>query len=174
MSKSCGHKRPCGCEDQPLTTNPPCETGTSSCPTPDPCPETFALGCVVYTGDTIVDLGITNGERLDVILQRLTLWLTNPGCITPGFDCQAVLGFQSSNITSTSVDIAWLAAPSATGYSIEYKLASALTWNITATTANTYAVLGMLTPNSDYQIRVNAICPSGTCFSVTIQIKTKP
>ena len=61
MSKTCGHSKPCGCSDQALTTQAPCETGTLACPTPDPCPETFRAGCVVYTGDTIVDLGLVKG-----------------------------------------------------------------------------------------------------------------
>jgi len=76
---------PCGCGDTGLTTPPPCGTGTNECPTPDLCPETFCAGCVVYCGDSIVDVGINQGDRMDVIMQRLALFLTNPGCITPVF-----------------------------------------------------------------------------------------
>jgi len=85
-SKNCKHNVPCGCDDVGLTTpSVPCTTGTPECPTPDPCPETFCAGCVVYCGDSILDVGITKGDRLDVILQRISLFLTNPGCITPIF-----------------------------------------------------------------------------------------
>jgi len=80
---SCNHKIPCGCGDTGLTTPTSCNTGTNECPSPDLCPETFCAGCVVYCGDSIVDLGINQGDRMDVILQRLALFLTNPGCITP-------------------------------------------------------------------------------------------
>lgn len=83
--KNCNHNVPCGCNDVPLKTPPPCATGTPECPTPDPCPETFCAGCVVYCGDSIIDVGINKGDRMDVIIQQLALFLTNPGCITPVF-----------------------------------------------------------------------------------------
>lgn len=85
MSKKCNHSVPCGCGDEGLTTPTSCATGTPECPSPDPCPETFCAGCVVYCGDSIVDVGINQGDRMDVIMQRLALFLTNPGCITPLF-----------------------------------------------------------------------------------------
>lgn len=83
MSEKCNHNVPCGCDDVGLTTQAACATGTPECPSPDPCPETFCAGCVVYCGDTIVDVGINKGDRMDVIMQRLALFLTNPACITP-------------------------------------------------------------------------------------------
>jgi len=84
MSK-CNHSVPCGCDDVGLTTQAACNTGTPECPSPDPCPETFCAGCVVYCGDGIVDIGINKGDRMDVIMQRLALFLTNQGCIAPVF-----------------------------------------------------------------------------------------
>tara|TARA_R110002126_G_scaffold147158_1_gene293183 strand:- start:3601 stop:4125 length:525 start_codon:yes stop_codon:yes gene_type:complete len=173
MSKTCGHSKPCGCSDQALTTQAPCETGTLACPTPDPCPETFRAGCVVYTGDTIVDLGLVKGERLDVILQRMTLMITNPGCVIPTSTCLAVVGLLSSSITSTTVDLTWIPVSTALGYSVEYKLATDLTWTITTSVTTSEAVLGGLTPNTSYHIRVNATCAAGSCYSVTIEIKTQ-
>ena len=85
MSKDCKHSIPCSCGDVGYTTPlpPPCEIGTEACPTPDPCGETFCAECIPYCGDTIVDLGITQGTRMDVVVQMLALYLTNPGCITP-------------------------------------------------------------------------------------------
>ena len=83
---NCKHKVPCGCKDVGLTTANSCETGTPACPTPEQCAETFCTHCILYCGDTIVDTGIMQGERMDVILQMLTLFLTNPGCITPSVD----------------------------------------------------------------------------------------
>jgi len=84
-SKNCKHKVPCGCDDVGLTTPTACTTGTPECPTPDPCPETFCAGCVVYCGDSILDVGIDKGDRLDVIIQMMTLLFTNPNCILPVF-----------------------------------------------------------------------------------------
>jgi hypothetical protein len=82
MSK-CKHNVPCGCGDQPFTTQPSCENGTPECPSPDLCPETFCAGCVVYCGDSIADLGIMQGDRMDKVIQMLTLAITNPGCLIP-------------------------------------------------------------------------------------------
>jgi hypothetical protein len=157
-----------------LTTQAPCETGTPECPTPDPCPETFRAACVVYTGDTIVDLGLEKGERLDVILQRLTLMITNPGCVIPSSSCLAVVGLLSSNITSTTVDLTWVPVATAINYSVEYKEAASAVWIITPPITEPEAMLGGLTPDTDYHIRINAICAAGACYSVTIQIKTQP
>ena len=82
---NCKHSIPCSCGDVGYTTPlpPPCEIGTEACPTPDPCGETFCAECVPYCGDTIVDLGLTQGTRMDVVVQMLALYLTNPGCIIP-------------------------------------------------------------------------------------------
>jgi hypothetical protein len=81
----CKHSIPCSCGDVGYTTPlpPPCEIGTEACPTPDPCGETFCAGCIPYCGDSIVDLGINQGTRMDVVVQMLALYLTNPGCISP-------------------------------------------------------------------------------------------
>ena len=82
MSK-CKHTVPCGCNDVGLTTQTSCEQGTINCPTPDMCSETFCAGCVVYCGDSILDLNITQGDRMDKIIQMLVKALTDPGCIIP-------------------------------------------------------------------------------------------
>lgn len=102
----CEHNVPCGCDDVGLTTPPPCETGTESCPSPDPCPETFCAGCVVYCGDSIIDVGINQGDRMDVIMQRLALFLTNPGCITP------VITGAITSVAITTAGVGYTAASS--------------------------------------------------------------
>jgi len=84
MSKNCQHKVPCGCDDTPLTTNNlVCESGTPDCPSPEACPETFCDTCLVHCTDSIVDVAFNRGDRFDTILQKIALFLTNPGCITP-------------------------------------------------------------------------------------------
>lgn len=175
MSKDCKVKLPCGCDDHSLGTPPPCETGTVTCPNPDPCPETFSAACTVYTGDSIVDLGINRGDRLDVILQRIGLWLTNPGCITPGSSCLAVLGLHSTYIGTSSIVLAWLAAATATGYTVEYKESTALSWTLNPSIgalANPSDTIAGLLSNTEYDIRVNAACGVGSCYSLTIRVKT--
>jgi len=89
----CNHKVPCGCGDNALTTQAACGTGLPNCPTPDPCPETFCAGCVVYCGEDIVDLGIRNGDRMDTILQLMALNTINPGCAGPRSTSGAILGY---------------------------------------------------------------------------------
>jgi hypothetical protein len=262
-TKNCQHTAPCGCGDESLMTPPPCNTGTPECPTPDPCPETFCAGCLVYCGDSIVDLGISQGDRMDVILQRIALWFTNPGCIAPSLSgsitsatitteglgytdgvyvnvtlfggtgtgataditivggiitavvlnalginytegdilvpdpallgpstptiiagitvsiapCRAILGLHSTTIMSTTIDLAWLSELSAVDYQVEYKEITATSWTlnpqIPAPVLNPTDLIAGLTPDTDYYIRVNNICSAGSCYSVTIQVRTK-
>lgn len=174
MSKSC-KKMPCGCDDHPLGTPPPCEIGTVTCPNPDPCAETFSAACVVYTGDSIVDLGINRGDRLDSILQRIGLFLTNPGCITSGSTCLAVIDLHSTSIGTSTVVLAWSAVATATNYTVEYKAVGALTWILNPTiaiSANPTDTIAGLVTGTEYDIRVNAGCALGSCYSLTIRVKT--
>jgi hypothetical protein len=263
MSSNCKHTVPCGCEDTPLTSGTPCASGTPECPTPDPCPETFCAGCVVYCGDSIADIGIDQGDRMDVILQRLALFLTNPGCITPvntgavtlitvttvglgytpgayinvpllsgsgasataditvdgtgtitivalnaggtdytegdilvpnpasmgastptviaGFTvsiaaCMSVLGVHSTLVTSTSIKVEWLAELSAVNYQVEYKAVTSSIWltnPLLSPTTTPNDIVAGLTADTAYNIRVNNICNSGNCYSVTLLVTTK-
>jgi len=259
----CNHTVPCGCGDQPFTTPTSCNSGTPECPTPDNCPETFCAGCVVYCGDSILDLGIMQGDRMDRVIQMLTLAIVNPGCFIPSLsraitgisisaigagytvsntfpntpllggtgsgaigtvvtgasgeitsvtvtssglgyttgdqlypdpavvgvpvtpavfiitivECKAVTGLHSTIISSTTISLAWLMEQSAVNYQVEYKEATAIAWTLNATitpSANPTDIIGGLTPDTEYHIRVNNICTDGSCQSVIIIVKTKP
>lgn len=175
---NCKHTSPCGCADKGLTTNPPCAVNTPECPNPDPCSETFSDECILHSGDTIVDLDIKKGDRLSDILQKMTLLLTNSACILPGAVCQSPVGFGSTAIYTSSVKLAWDATPNATSYQVEYKTVAALTWTLNTPVAqSTFPTdtIGGLLPNTEYHIRVRAICgiEPTTCPSVTILVKTK-
>lgn len=168
-------KLPCGCDDHALGTPPSCETGTVTCPNPDPCPETFSAACVVYTGDSIVDLGINRGDRLDSIVQRIGLFLTNPGCVTPGSTCLAVIDLHSTAIGTSTVVLAWSAVSTATGYTVEYREVGALSWTLNPSIGalpNPADTIAGLSSNTEYDIRVNAGCAMGSCYSLTIRVKT--
>ena len=169
----CKTKGKCGCEDKGLTTNSPCAQDTQSCPTGDPCPETFSAACVAYTGDELPELGITQGERLDTILQKLILALTNPGCAYPGNSCLSVIGLASTAVTSTTAKFKWLASSTATSYSVEYRTTTSGTWLINPSTTLLTDTISGLTANTEYYVRVNTTCSSGNCYSLTIKIKTK-
>jgi hypothetical protein len=168
-------KTPCSCEDQGLHTSPPCAQDTPECPNPEPCPETFSDCCVVHANDTIVDLDIKQGDRLCDILQKMTLLFTNPGCILPGSTCLSVLGLMSTTISPTTIGIKWQPSSTATQYITEYKLSTSLSWTMNPPvplSPNPVDTIGGLLANTEYDIRVAAICLSGTCYSVTIRVKT--
>ena len=172
-------KSRCGCKDASLTTQAGCSTNPA-CDNGDPCPETFAAQCTVYTGNSLPDLGIVYGDRLDVILQRLGLFILNPGCITPDSGCQSAIGVKTSTIGATNATIKWEAFDLATEYQVEYKLASSGTWTIspaiTPVSGQTiYSdVIGGLTPNSLYYVRVKTTCAAGDCYSFIISFTTLP
>lgn len=166
----------CGCLDEGLTTSPPCNG--ANCPDPDPCPETFSDCCVVFTGDSILDIGINQGDRLCDILQKLTLLMTQPECVASGSPCVPPVGFRSTSIGSTSISLAWYPEATATnGYSVEYREISSGTWLINPTVAQSTApsdTIGGLTPDTYYYIRVRPVCDEASgCYSVTIIVKTK-
>jgi hypothetical protein len=172
----------CGCADKAITVSPPCGQDTLYCPAPEQCPETFSAGCVVYTGDTIIDLNIEKGERMDVIMQKLALWITNPNCID-GIDvCQAVVGLRSASISSSMIKIKWEPGYGAAAYTVEWKLASSLTWDYSSValtpSPNPEYLLTGLAANSEYYIRVKNLCtavapnPAEVCYSVTISVTT--
>lgn len=167
-------KTKCGCEDQALTTNTPCGSGPD-CQDSDPCTETTDACCTIYNRDTIVDTDINKGDNLCEILQIMSLWVTNPTCVTPGSTCKSVIGLRSTAITTTAVQLVWsLNDFTPSNIQVEYKLASSPTWTLGPSLAGnilTYTVAG-LTANTDYHFRVNSINSPCNCYSVTILVKT--
>lgn len=81
MSEDCKSKMPCGCDDHPLGTPPPCEIGTTVCPDPEPCSETFSDCCIIHDGDGIADLNIQTGDRFCDILQKISLAISASGSV---------------------------------------------------------------------------------------------
>jgi hypothetical protein len=130
----------------------------------------------VYTGNTIVDVGIVQGQRLDSIVQLLALLITNPGCALPTTPCQSVLGLQTTYISATAAGIKWLPVVGATSYQTSYiPTTGTSTWLVNPTvsaSANPIDSIGPLLPSTSYYIKVNTICSLGTCTSLTILITT--
>lgn len=168
----------CGCGDVPLNMPNAYSNDPTICPpNSEKCSEVFDMACICYQGDDIVELDIKKGTRLDEVLQKLVLAITNPGC-SDFFDetaCQSPLNLTIANLLTTSFNISWDAVASATSYSVEYKDANTTTWLIqpavTAPIVND-TIVG-LTPDTVYDIRVNAICATSTCYSLNIRIKTE-
>jgi len=179
MSCNKCNKSRCGCKDQPLNMPNSYSNDPTVCP-PDsePCSEVFDMACICYQGDDIVELDIKKGTRMDEILQKLVLAITNPGC-ADFFDplaCQSPLNLTITNLTDTSFNIGWDAVLAATSYTVEFKDANTTTWLLNPTVLAptiTDLVIG-LAPETVYDIRVNAICSAGTCYSLNIRIQTLP
>jgi len=152
----------------------------SNCPDPcdskETCSEVFDMACICYQGPDIIEYNIQQGDRLDEIMQKILLGLTNGACATFGddTDCQSPINLTIENLTTSTLDLSWDTVPAATSYSVEYKNASSTTWllnpAVTAPVIND-TIIG-LTANTVYDIRVNAICPTGSCYSLNIRIKT--
>lgn len=181
MSNSGCKKKKCGCEDQGLTTPTPCIHDTFNCPNPDPCAETFSACCVIYNRDSILETGFNNGDNLCTILQKISLWLTNPTCANPNAVCQSPLGVYSSVISPTTIKINWApAGGSPCSYRVLYKKTTDVTWttNPNVPTTQLTDTIGGLTPNTTYMIKVETVCDCGVvdsvCSSVTILVTTKP
>src|SRR3989304_2590229 len=102
--KKCGHNLGCGCKDSALTTNLPCPPGTP-CINPEPCAQVWDMHCIIYTGNTIVDLDINPGDRMDEIMQKLILNGLNPGCVDPTSTCQSALNLAAQVIGTTSITV---------------------------------------------------------------------
>lgn len=171
MSNLCGCKKACGCGDDVITT--PLTCNAPECTKPETCSETFSADCVIYTGDTIANLGITKGMKLSDVVQLLVLALTNPGCIYPTSPCQSVLGLNTTAIAQTTASIAWNSVVGAINYQTEYRAISSAIWVVNPVTTGTTDVIGVLVPNTDYYIRVKTNCGGDPCYSNTILIKTK-
>jgi hypothetical protein len=170
MAKNCGHTVPCGCKDTALTTAPPCET-TGPC-AGEKCAEVFCDECIGHCKDDLIvtientDLDIPNGTRLNVIWQRLAIAITDPECAK-----LAAVGLCITDVTSTSVTIAWVPGTSSQ-YQIAYDSPTCPSSGTSPELGNsvtTYTLTGLL-PGEEY---IFEIIPIGNEPCPTIKIKTK-
>ena len=165
----------CGCADKAIPVAPPCEQGTADCPYPEPCSETFSAQCSIYTGDDLVELGISKGDRMSDVVQRLGLWLLRAGCINPTATCQAVTDLHTTYISGSMVKLAWSPSASASTYTVQYSPDNLSWFSYTpdiAGTSSTYSI-GSLTSGTDYYFRILTNCTSGgPCESLIIKVTT--
>jgi len=170
---------PCGCKDGPFTTAPGCPCPPDlNCPVPQKCVEKIDSACVFLNDYGIVESGFPENASLEQMIQMISLFMTNPGCINPASPCQAIPYVYPTQIGSNSISIAWAASPTAAQYQVEY-------WHINSaiptlmpfqfTPTPNVAVITNLVPNSTYFVKVNTLCTAGgNCYSVTLRINTKP
>jgi len=176
--KKCGSGPGCGCKDGPFTTVPSCAClPDPNCPVPQTCVEFIDQACVYQNDYSIVDTNFPEGASVAQIMQMISIWLTNPGCINPASACQSSPYVYPYQITSNSIAIAWVSSPTATSYQVEYKLLTVAPWTLLPPQSplgpNTAVIVNLLSANT-YLIRVNTFCASGNCYSVTLRINTKP
>lgn len=78
------------------------------------------------------------------------------------------------NKTDTTITVGWDPVAEAVGYIVEYKLndPSVLTWSILPQQTTTQAIIGSLSPDSQYKIRVTTICNARSCTSVSLIVNT--
>ena len=75
--------------------------------------------------------------------------------------CDAPTNLVVSGITQTSAVATWTAGGSETAWNVQYKTASATNWT-SATVNTTSFTMSGLTPNTPYQVRVQADCGNGS------------
>ena len=156
----------------PCTNCPPPPAVTTACVDGEPCEELALLGCVKYAGDNILEAKITNGERLDEILQKILVGLTAPECVSPTLKC--VTKLRSTAIAKDSFTVAWNTAVDTTSLTLQYKTATASTWtDVVVTGLSTKQITG-LAASTNYYVKVSSVSSGGTnCSSVTISLTTK-
>lgn len=175
MIKLCGCKTLlCGCADDVRIMPLVCSQSLPACNAPEECSETFSLGCVIYQGDTIVNLGIVKGMKMTDVLQILILAVTGAGCVYPSSPCLSAIGFHSTSYTQTTSSYVWNAVVGATNYQLQYRQPSNPTWTTNPVTTNNYDSIGPLLPNTEYVVRVVTNCGLNSCNSATLDLITKP
>jgi hypothetical protein len=170
----------CGCKDAPYTTMPSYTCPPDEqCPVPNPCSEYVDTRCTYYNGAGIWEMGIEDGRSLQSIIQQMVIRTgADPECADPCSTCQATWNVFPVSVTSTTINVAWDPSATANTYQVEYQIlpvdpCDLGSWTLLASQTTTSANIGSLTANSFYLIRVNSICTSGNCYSVTIKVKTE-
>ncbi len=76
--------------------------------------------------------------------------------------CNAPSSITAAQVTTTSIGVNWFTVQGATSYNLQYKLSSATTWSsINNLNVVNYTIQG-LQAGATYDIRVQAVCGSGT------------
>ena len=157
---------PCGCADTSQTM--PCVYNDCRAKGAEKCEDLMCASCISYCADTFeASLGntilqIASGDRLDRILQRMVLFITNASCVDSAPQLVSL-----GTITSTAVIVEWSGVPNAATVDVEYKLPSSGGWTTAASSLNTSTVSHEVTglvANTMYQFRVM----NGSCSSVIV------
>lgn len=91
--------------------------------------------------------------------------------------CIATSHIYSTTITNSTIAVTWEASPEAIYYQVEYQVKPDYpdplgSWTLLATQTTLGANIGYLNSGTAYLIRVNCVCETGECYSVTIEVST--
>ena len=112
------------------------------------------------------------GAASSEVLQVMNAWYA-VGVGPAGSSCNAPAGLAAGSITTTSAVLSWTAAGGAQSYTLQWKPASASTWNtITGITGTSYT-LGGLVAGTPYNAQVSTVCANGnSAYSSTVNFTT--
>lgn len=75
--------------------------------------------------------------------------------------CDIPASLSTTNITTTSATFNWSVIPNAIGYTIQYRLAGSGTWMFANAATNSFDI-NSLTPSSNYEWQIEAVCSFGS------------
>jgi len=111
-------------------------------------PTGYATSCEYWVDDVVIDYG-------------------TPVIVDP---CDAPSALAVNNIAQTTATATWTPGGDETNWKLQYKSMAGLTWTeVDVTTAPTYAFTG-LTANTQYFVRVQAVCEAGNGSDWTLPI----
>ena len=172
----CGHTKssPCACQDHGLTTPcsySDCTRGAST----ETCEDIQCAECVSYCQETFSvtqggnTLGVTEGERLDFILQRFALFIQYQA----NWD-KSILHLFRDTLTNSTVKLMWQGVPNGVTAIKVHQANAGGAYSLIATLgagATEYQVTG-LTPATNYQFKVAATVGGTDYDSVDLFITT--
>lgn len=175
MSCNC-KKTNCGCVEPTLTS-----PVTTVCNNTEPCEEITGFECVKYNGNDIYSLGINNGDRLDVVIKKLALYLTDPLCYNTAASCQSIKDFSVVDIASTTASVFWSYPPAPAAVSsvkLEYSTDPTFATSTIVSLTSTYTSYNIinLTANTTYYVRFvsSTVSSPDCCESIVLSFKTLP
>ena len=100
------------------------------------------------------------GAASNEAMQVMNAWYA-VGVGPAGATCNAPTGLASGSITTSSALLSWSAAAGAQSYTLQWKPASASTWNTVTGIAGTSYTLSGLVAGTPYNAQVSTVCVNG-------------
>lgn len=101
---------------------------------------------------------------INTYLQPTTPTMSVDNISIVGFNCNPPSNIVLDTITTDSARIHWRKGSNETSWILEYRRASDVAWTSRTLTDTAYSFSGLM-PNTDYQVRVKAVCSGGTTYS---------